>query len=194
MAVETAKKAFSDLQVPMTNEINYQQFVQWTTGQNLYSEEELEALQRTQPPSKSKFAQKKFATTNEWAKRFLQEEEFVDHLMKLREDCGLQNVSLTMARLQFASYKDDGIIDKASFMKEMKVLITKCNGNMSDNAVMKMNDSLITLYQLFDIDKNGILSANEVAASLCILGRASMAKKIKFGIRIFSSTDTKTVV
>ena len=57
MAVETAKKAFNDLHVPMTSEINYQQFVQWTTGQNLYTEEELEALTRTQPPSKSKFAQ-----------------------------------------------------------------------------------------------------------------------------------------
>ena len=47
IAVDTAKKAFADLQVPVTQEINYQQFVQWTTGQNLYTEEELEALQRT---------------------------------------------------------------------------------------------------------------------------------------------------
>ena len=55
----------------MTGEINYQQFVQWVTGENLYTEEELEALQRTQPPSKSKFAQKKFDSAKEWAKRFL---------------------------------------------------------------------------------------------------------------------------
>jgi len=32
IAVETAKKAFFDLQVPTTAEINYQQFMQWTTG------------------------------------------------------------------------------------------------------------------------------------------------------------------
>ena len=71
--------------------------MQWTTGQNMYSADELEALQRTQPPSKSKFAQKKFATANEWVKRFLQEEEFVDHLMKMRDDCNLQKVSLVLA-------------------------------------------------------------------------------------------------
>ncbi len=47
IAVETAKKAFMDLKVPVTSEINYQQFVQWTTGQNLYSDDELDALQRT---------------------------------------------------------------------------------------------------------------------------------------------------
>jgi len=63
----------------------------------MYSDDELEALQRTQPPSKSKFAQKQFTTANEWVKRFLQEEEFVDHLMKMREDCNLQNVSLVLA-------------------------------------------------------------------------------------------------
>jgi len=63
----------------------------------LYSDEELEALQRTQPISKSKFAQKKFNNATEWAKRFLQEEEFVDHLMKMREDCSLQKVSLVLA-------------------------------------------------------------------------------------------------
>ena len=97
IAVETAKKAFADLQVPMTNEINYQQFVQWVTGQNMYTDEELEALQRTQPPSKSAFAQKKFNSAKDWAKRFLQEEEFVDHLMKIREDAQLKNVSLVYA-------------------------------------------------------------------------------------------------
>ena len=32
IAVETTKKAFADLKVPTTSEINYQQFVQWTTG------------------------------------------------------------------------------------------------------------------------------------------------------------------
>ena len=41
MAVLTAKKAFNDLQVPQSGEINYQQFVQWITGQNLYTDEEL---------------------------------------------------------------------------------------------------------------------------------------------------------
>ena len=87
VAIDTTKKAFSDLQVPMTMEINYQQFVQWTTGQNMYTDEELEAIQRTQPPSKSAFAKKKFASSTEWAKRFPQEEEFVDHLMKIRDDC-----------------------------------------------------------------------------------------------------------
>lgn len=71
IAVATTKKAFGDLQVPMTGEINYQQFVQWITGENLYSEEELAALQATQPPSKSKFAKKKFDNASEWAKRFL---------------------------------------------------------------------------------------------------------------------------
>jgi len=28
--------------------------------------------------------------------------------------------------MQFAKYKDDGILDKPSFMKEMKELILKC--------------------------------------------------------------------
>jgi len=97
IAVETTKKAFSDLQVPITGELNYQQFVQWVTGMNLYSDEELAALQKTQPPTKSNFAKKQFNDANEWAKRFLQEEEFVDHLMKMREDCQLQNVSLVRA-------------------------------------------------------------------------------------------------
>ena len=41
----------------------------------------------------------------------------------------------------------------------MKALITKCNSNMSDNQRLKMDSTLISLYTLFDIDKNGILSA-----------------------------------
>ena len=57
-----------------------------------------------------------------------------------------------------------------------------------------MDGMLISLYTLFDIDKNGILKSDEVAASLCILCKGSIASKIKFGIRIFSSTDTKTEI
>lgn len=114
--------------------------------------------------------------------------------MKMREDCNLKNVSLVMARLQFAKYKEDGIVDKASFMKEMKDLIIRTTPNMSDNARIKMDSTLISLYHLFDIDKNGILKADEIAACLVVLCRGSMAKKIKYGIKVFSSTDTKTEV
>ena len=97
--------------------------------------------------------------------------------------------------MQFAKYKDDGIIDKQSFMKEMRALITHANGkNMSDNAKMKMDSMLISLYSLFDIDKNGILKSDEVAAALVVLCKGSMASKIKFGLRIFSSTDTETEI
>jgi len=32
--------------------------------------------------------------------------------MKMREDCALQKVSLVLAQMQFAKYKEDGIIDK----------------------------------------------------------------------------------
>ncbi len=80
-------------------------------------------------------------------------------------------------------------------MKEMRALITHANGkNMSDNAKMKMDSMLISLYSLFDIDKNGILKSDEVAAALVVLCKGSMASKIKFGLRIFSSTDTETEI
>ena len=80
-------------------------------------------------------------------------------------------------------------------MKEMKELILKCAGDtLSDNARIKLDNTLITLYHLFDIDKNGILKSDEIAACLVVLCRGSMAKKIKFGLRIFSSTDTETIV
>lgn len=76
-------------------------------------------------------------------------------------------------------------------MKEMKALIIHANGsNLSDNAKMKMDSMLISLYSMFDIDKNGILKSDEVAAALVVLCKGSMASKIKFGIKIFSSTDT----
>jgi hypothetical protein len=54
-------------------------------------------LANSAPPSKSKFAAKQFDNANEWVKRFLQEEEFVENLMKMRDNCGLQNVSLVRA-------------------------------------------------------------------------------------------------
>ena len=57
-----------------------------------------------------------------------------------------------------------------------------------------MDGMLISLYSLFDIDKNGILKADEVAAALCVLCKGSIASKIKFGMQIFSSTDTETEV
>ena len=115
--------------------------------------------------------------------------------MKMRKDCQLQNVSLVMAQLQFSKYKEDGILDKPSFMKEMKELILKCAGDdMSDNQKMKMEGMLISLYTLFDIDKNGILKVDEVTAALCILCKGAIASKIKFGIQIFSTTDTDSEI
>jgi len=54
--------------------------------------------------------------------------------MKIRDSCGLQNVSLVRASLQFAKYKDDGIMDKPSFMREMRELVTACaDDTLSDN-------------------------------------------------------------
>mmetsp|Transcript_14272 Transcript_14272/g.19368 ORF Transcript_14272/g.19368 Transcript_14272/m.19368 type:complete len:159 (+) Transcript_14272:453-929(+) len=82
-------------------------------------------------------------------------------------------------------------MDKPSFMKEMRQLIEACNPGMSDNQRMKMDTMLISLYTLFDIDKNGILKSDEVAAALVVLCKGSMASKIKFAIQIFSSTDTE---
>ena len=96
--------------------------------------------------------------------------------------------------MQFAKYKDDGILDKASFMKEMKALILKCSPDLTENQRMKMDGMLISLYSLCDIDKNGILKADEVAAALCVLCKGSVASKIKYGMQIFSSTDTDTEV
>lgn len=57
---------------------------------------------------------------------------------------------------------------------------------------MKLDTTLVTLYRLFDIDRNGILKSDEVAAALLVLCRGSIAAKLRFGIRIFSSTDTET--
>ena len=93
--------------------------------------------------------------------------------------------------MQFAKYKDDGILDRPSFMKEMKALIIRCTPDLSDNQRMKMDSQLISLYSLFDIDKNGILKSDEVAAALVVLCKGSIASKIKFGLSIFSSTDTE---
>ena len=50
----------------------------------------------------------------------------------------------------------------------------------------------MSLYTLFDIDKNGILKSDEVAAALVVLCRGSLASKVKFAIQIFSSTDSPT--
>jgi len=79
-------------------------------------------------------------------------------------------------------------------MREMRELIESCTPNMSNNQRMKMDSMLISLYTLFDIDKNGILKSDEIAAALLVLCKGSMASKIKFGIQIFSSTDTETDV
>ena len=96
--------------------------------------------------------------------------------------------------MKFASYKEDGIIDRGGFLRVMKELILECNPNLSDNERIKMDSMLLSLYSLFDIDKNGILKVDEVSAALCVLCRGSMAKKINFGLKIFSSTDTDTEV
>lgn len=75
----------------------------------------------------------------------------------------------------------------------MKSLILQANGSdLTMNMKMKMDIMLISLYTKFDIDKNGILNSNEVAAALVVLCKGSIASKIKFGIQIFSSTDTET--
>ena len=177
----TAEKAFADLMVPKSAEINYQQFVQWVTGENLYDEDELEALSRTAPPSKSKFASKKFANANEWCKRFMQEEEFVELLMKLRDEGGLKNVSLVRAKMLFSEFKEDGHVDQKSFMAKMKSLITEANPGMSDNQKMKMDITLRKLYAAFDIDKNNVLDVNEIAACLVVLCKGTLASKVSFG-------------
>ena len=40
--------------------------------------------------------------------------------------------------MQFAKYKDDGILDKPSFMKEMKALIMRCSPDLTDNQRLKI--------------------------------------------------------
>ena len=139
--------------------------------------------------------QKKFDNAQDWCKRFLQEEEFVDLILKLRKEGGLEQVSLVWAKIAFEKYRELGVIDRDSFLYEMRTLVLASNHNnagKTTNQVMQMDSALMLLYRFFDIDKNGILDVSEVAASLVILCKGSMASKIKFAIEIFSSVDTET--
>ena len=61
---------------------------------------------------------------------------------------------------------------------------------MSENQKLKMDITLRKLYKAFDIDGNNVLDVNEVAASLVVLCKGSLASKISFGFQIFSSVDT----
>ena len=45
-----------------------------------------------------------------------------------------------------------------------------------------METTLQKMHRVFDIDKNGILDVQEVAAALVILCKGSIANKVKFGI------------
>ena len=60
--------------------------------------------------------------------------------------------------------------------------ITASTPNMSENQAIKMETTLQKMYRVFDIDKNGILDVQEVAAAMVILCKGSMASKVKFGI------------
>ena len=53
--------------------------------------------------------------------------------MKLREEGCLEKVSLVMAKMQLDPYRDAGIIDKQSFMREMRALVQKTNPDMTEN-------------------------------------------------------------
>ena len=45
----------------------------------------------------------------------------------MRDEAALQSVSLVRAQMQFEKYKEDGILDKQSFMRDMRELIEACN-------------------------------------------------------------------
>ena len=111
--------------------------------------------------------------------------------MQLREEGCLQKVGLVAAKKQLEPYQDAGIISKQDFMREMRQMITSTQPNMTENQTIKMESALLKMHRVFDIDKNGILDVKEVAAALVILCRGSIGKKVKFGLQVFSSTDTK---
>jgi hypothetical protein len=133
LPVETAEKCFKDLMVPKSAEVNYQMFLQWITGENLYDDEELEALNRTAPPTKSTFLKKQFEDASEWCKRFMQEQEFIDRIQEMRGKAMITNVTLCCAEHKFKQYADAGLIDKNSFFKEMRDLIEEANPMMNEN-------------------------------------------------------------
>lgn len=102
----TAEKCFRDLQIPKQCEINYQMFLQWIMGENMYDEDELEHLNRTAPPTKSTFAKKQFDDASEWTKRFMQEAEFIDKFDQIRREGHLEKVTLANAELRFRRYQE----------------------------------------------------------------------------------------
>ena len=55
-------------------------------------------------------------------------------MQNMRKEGNLENVSLVAAKMSFDKYRDSGVIDKQSFMKEMRALIQKTKPNMDDNA------------------------------------------------------------
>ena len=80
MTLATTEKCFLDNKVVKgKGEINYTQFMQWMTGQSLLDEDELEAMQASNKPTKkSDFASRQFKNTQDFVTQFMQEEEFVD--------------------------------------------------------------------------------------------------------------------
>ena len=157
LPIDTAEKCFKDLMMPKSAEINYQMFLQWITGENLYDDDELEALNRTAPPTKSSFLKKKFEDASEWCKRFMQEQEFIDRIKEMREKAMISSVTLSSAEEKFGKYADVGLIDKNSFFKEMRQIIKEANPDMNATQQGLLESTLHQLYSFFDVDKNGIL-------------------------------------
>ena len=55
------------------------------SGSNIYDVKEITHLEETQPPIKSKLAEKKALSNREWSKKFVQEKAYMQNLEAYRE-------------------------------------------------------------------------------------------------------------
>ena len=124
----------------------------------------------------------------------MQEQEFIDRIKEMRQKAQITSVTLCCAESKFRQYADAGLIDKNSFFKEMREIIEEANPAMNETQKQTLETTLRQLYSFFDVDKNGILDYQEVAAALVILCKGDVAQKLKFALKAFGSTETQQSV
>jgi hypothetical protein len=181
LTLSTTEKCFEDNKlVKGKGEVNYTQFLQWMTGQNLMDAEQLEVMEQySKPTKKSDFSQRQFKNTQDYVKEFLHEQDFVDIIIEMQQESLLKDVRLFVVIIEFKQYRKANNITaeqfKTSFRKVIEGEKQKLeNRQLSENEKIKIDQISKKLMKVFDTNKNGKLEFHEAISAFCILCKGSI--------------------
>jgi len=179
VAESTAHKCFTDCLIEPNGEIHIDEFMEWVLiGKKRLGITKSELISKHKPIPKKQVILNEKEEKKKQLDSLMNNKEMIKTLEELKETTNLGKIFVLDAVNFFKEKNKTGFINRVDFKENMLCLLKKFALDVDLNRT-HFDDVIMKIFNLFDMNKNGIVNIDEVALACSVLCKGSVGDKAK---------------